>query len=144
MDRVVRGDRTQILCLTKLDDGSWVGDADDRDTPMWIKAGQMRISLQAITDAVVGMKIGEKKSLSIAPSGAFGAHDDSKLFHVPIASLPSGVKVGESAHVTHKNFRGDFAVIRKSDEFALVDGNHPLAGRTLHVELQVLAIDRAP
>lgn len=142
MDRVSRGDRTKVRCLTKLDDGSWIGDAADRETPLWIKAGEVRSSLRAITEAVVGMKIGEQKTFSIAPREAFGLHDDAKVLSVSLTSLPSDIEVGEWAPVAQAKFRGDALVVRKDEAFALVDGNHPLAGETLHVELQVLAIDR--
>lgn len=142
MDRVSRGDRTKVLCLTKLDDGSWVGEATDRDAPIWIKAGEIRRALRAITEAVVGMKVGERKTFSIAPRDGFGLHDKTKVWSIPLQSLPNDVAVGDWTQVAQPQFRGDALVVGVDDEFALVDANHPLAGENLHIDLQVLAIDR--
>lgn len=142
MERVVRGDNVQVLCQTKLDDGTFLGDEADRDRPLWLKAGQRMKTLQPITDALIGMQIGERKSFVIEPSAAFGAVDADKIFRVGLSSLPRVSAVGDVVRLARGAQAGDVLILSVERDTAVVDGNHPLAGCSLHVELELLAINR--
>ena len=137
VDRVARGDRVQVLCASRLDDGSWLDDEASRRVPFWLKAGEPT-KLQAVTDALVGMQVGERKTVVVTPQAAYGRPDPDKIVQVARRALPRAASVGDRVEVAGK----PVVIVALSPKEATVDGNHALAGRTLTVEIEVVARDR--
>ena len=92
----------------------------------------------ALEQEVVGMKPGEEKTVELSPEEGFGTHDDGKKMNVPKTELPPGVKEGDVV----QNDLGHFATVAEvSDTTALLDYNHPLAGKPLVVQLKILKVE---
>ena len=88
---------------------------------------------------VVGMKPGEEKQVELSPEQGFGTHDEGKKMSVPKTLLPPGVKEGDVV----QNDLGHFATVAEvSDRMAVLDYNHPLAGKSLVVKLKILKVER--
>ena len=84
------------------------------------------------------MKPGEEKKVELSPEEGIGSHDDGKKVNVSKAQLPPGV---EAVDVL-KNDLGGFATVAEvSDTTALLDYNHPLAGKPLVVQLKILKVE---
>lgn len=92
----------------------------------------------ALEQKVVGMKPGEEKKVELSPEEGFGPHDDQKTMNVPKTLLPFGAKEGDIV----KNDVGDLATVAEvSDTSAVLDYNHPLAGKPLIVQLKILKME---
>jgi len=92
----------------------------------------------ALEQEVVGMKPGEEKIVQLSPDKAFGPHDDSKKLNIPKELLPFGVEDGDVV----QNDLGDFATVAEvSDTTAVLDYNHPLAGKPLVVQMKILKVE---
>ena len=92
----------------------------------------------ALEQEVVGMKPGEEKTVELSPEEGFGTHDDGKKMNVPKTELPPGVEEGDVV----QNELGDFATVAEvSDTTAVLDYNHPLAGKPLVVQLKILQVE---
>ena len=92
----------------------------------------------ALEKEVVGMKPGEEKKVELSPEEGFGPHDDRKTMNVPKTLLPFGAKEGDIV----KNDVGDLATVAEvSDTSAVLDYNHPLAGKPLIVQLKILKVE---
>lgn len=92
----------------------------------------------ALEREVVGMKPGEEKSVRLSPEEGFGPHDDGKKLHVPKSLLPFGAKEGDIL----RNDVGELATVAEvSDKTAVLDYNHPLAGKPLVVKLKILKVE---
>ena len=93
--------------------------------------------------ALVGMQVGEKKTITINPDDAFGDHDPENVFTVQRSELPDEInpEVGMGLEVT-----GDdddlymVTIIRVSDTEVILDSNHPLAGEELTYEFELVEI----
>jgi len=87
---------------------------------------------------VIGMKPGEQKTIELGPAEGFGPHDDTKKLNIPKSLLPLGAKAGDVL----QNDVGDLATVAEvSDSTAVLDYNHPLAGKPLVVELKILKVE---
>lgn len=92
----------------------------------------------ALEQEVVGMKPGEEKKVELSPEESFGTHDDGKTMNIPKTLLPPGAKEGDIV----ENDLGDFATVAEvSDTTAVLDYNHPLAGKPLVVQLKILKVE---
>jgi len=92
----------------------------------------------ALEQKVVGMRPGEEKKVELSPAEGFGTHDDGKKMIVQKTELPPGVEVGDVL----QNDLGHFATVAEvSDTTAVLDYNHPLAGKPLVVQFKVLKVE---
>ena len=92
----------------------------------------------ALEREVIGMKPGEEKKIELTPADGFGPHDDRKKMLIPKTSLPFGTKTGDVV----RNERGALAMVGEiSDTTAVLDYNHPLAGKQLVVQLKILKVE---
>lgn len=94
--------------------------------------------VRALEQVIVGMKSGEEKTVELSPQEGFGTYDDGKTMNIPKTLLPPGATNGDIL----QNAQGDFAtVIAVGDLMAVLDYNHPLAGKPLVVQLKVLKVE---
>jgi FKBP-type peptidyl-prolyl cis-trans isomerase SlyD len=97
-----------------------------------------------IEAALQGQDVGFKTTLDLAPEDAFGVRDESLLRTIPKKEFPPGVKVGGS--LQGYNDAGEeqiFTVLKIKGDQVMLDGNHPLAGKSLRVGLEVLSVRAA-
>jgi peptidylprolyl isomerase len=102
-----------------------------------VGAGQM---IKGFDAAVVGMKVGEEKTVHLAPADAYGEIDPQYIMTVPIANVPEGVKVG-SRLSTQTGIPG--VVTSVTDVNVTVDFNNPLAGKALNFRIIMRKITKA-
>jgi FKBP-type peptidyl-prolyl cis-trans isomerase 2 len=94
--------------------------------------------VRALEQEIVGMKPGEEKPVELSPEEGLGTHDDGKTMNIPKNLLPPGAKEGDIV----QNALGDFAPVAKVlDATAVLDYNHPLAGKPLVVQLKILKVE---
>ena len=92
----------------------------------------------ALEQEVVGMIPGEEKTVELSPDEGFGPHDDGKKVNVSKTELPPEVKEGDVL----QNDLGHFATVAEvSDMTAVLDYNHPFAGKPLVVQLKILKVE---
>ena len=92
----------------------------------------------ALEHEVVGMKPGEEKKVELSPEEGFGTHDDGKKLNIPKTLLPPEAKQGDVL----QNDLGEFATVAEvGDMMAVLDYNHPLAGKPLVVEVKILTVE---
>jgi FKBP-type peptidyl-prolyl cis-trans isomerase SlyD len=82
--------------------------------------------------------------LVLRPEEAFGVRDESLVTSIPKSQFPPGVKVGgtiqgrDDQGATHT-----FTVMKIKGDTVHLDGNHPLAGQTMHFTVKVLDVRAA-
>jgi len=94
--------------------------------------------LPALEREMTGMKMGEEKKLELSPEEGFGPYDAKKKQTVPRVNLPAGTKEGE---VLQDREGKQVTVTQLSDNSAVVDYNHPLAGKPLSVKIKIVRVD---
>ncbi len=107
-------------------------------------AGQM---IAGFEKALQGMALNEKKSFTLSPEEAYGERDESLTREFPAKDVPEGMnpQAGQTVALNTSDGRQIPAQITEvSEESITLDLNHPMAGKTLNFEVQVVNISDTP
>lgn len=100
--------------------------------------------LPKIEEALEGQEVGFKLNMNLTPEDAFGVRDESLLTTISKKDFPPGIKVGGMMQgVNESGEEMVYTVLKIKGDQVMLDGNHPLAGASLRVAVQVLAIRAA-
>ncbi len=92
--------------------------------------------------AVAEMRVGETKEITLSPDQAYGERMEQLLLQVPKEQLPEQAELGMSFQIPLSNGQPHvFQLIEIKEDFAILDGNHPLSGQTLNFALELMAIN---
>ena len=133
------GDTVAVNYKGTLEDGS-IFDASEEPLEFTIGAHEV---IEGFENAVTGMKTGDKKTEAIPPDQAYGHREDDLIFHIPRSSMQTGldVEVGDFVRVTLPDGQtAPMQVVGLDEEAVTLDANHPLAGKTLTFELELVSI----
>lgn len=111
-------------------------DAEKRYGPTLVVIGKSTL-LPAVEKVLPEMNVGEKKVIIAEPKDAFGERDESLVIRLPKKALRQRnitPVVGMELDVGGR--RG--VIVRVTERFAYVDFNHPLAGKKVKIELEVV------
>jgi len=134
---VKMGDEVEIEYVGKLEDGTVFDSTDGRDA-FAFEAGSNRI-IPGMSEAVVGMQVGDEKTVAVPPEQAYGTYQDDLVIRVPRERIPQDVKVGDA--LSDGQGGGQvWYVAEMTPEETVLDGNHPLAGKTLIFEVRLIGI----
>lgn len=112
--------------------------------PMVYLHGGYNNTLPKIEEALEGREPGYECSLLLQPEDAFGQRDESLKRVIPKSEFPPGVKVGGQLEGrTDDGHPHIFHVMKIKGQEVLLDGNHPLAGKTLRFTLKVTGVRAA-
>jgi FKBP-type peptidyl-prolyl cis-trans isomerase 2 len=99
--------------------------------------GQHQI-LPSLERQLDGMKPGDEKQVELSPAEGFGTYDANKRKNVARSDLPAEAKQGDVL----KDREGNLATVTEmTDSAALLDFNHPLAGKNLLVQIKILQVE---
>jgi FKBP-type peptidyl-prolyl cis-trans isomerase SlyD len=98
-----------------------------------------------IEAALAGQEAGYTTTLALEPQDAFGDDDPALLHLVPLTRLGADVDIGMRVEgVPDQQADGRiYTVVDLADDVAVLDGNHPLAGRALIFDIEVLGVEPA-
>ncbi len=135
------GDSVRIHYTCKLEDGSVFATTRNKE-PLEFVLGNARI-IAGLQEAVIGMRPGETRTVTVPPEKAYGPYHEEMTATLDRSLIPDEleVKPGVSLRVKHADgHESDVLVTAVSDESVRVDGNHPLAGKNLVLEIELLAL----
>lgn len=136
-----RGDTVAVHYKGTLSDGT-VFDSSEGEQPLEFTIGAHEV-IDGFENAVTGMNVGDKKTADIPAEDAYGHREDDLVFHVPRSSMQDGldVEVGDFVRVTLPDGQtAPMQVLALDAEAVTLDANHPLAGKTLTFELELVEI----
>lgn len=145
MIRADQGDIVKVHYTGKLTDGT-VFDASPADRPLNFIIGKQEV-IPGFEAAVAGMYLGEKKTVTVPAEQAYGPHHERYVETLERSRLPAGVElqVGRQLEVTSANDERLLLLVADLTERTVtLDGNHPLAGKDLHFDIELLAVDKKP
>ncbi len=141
MAQAKNGDQVSVHYTGKLVDGS-IFDSSIGEEPLVFTLGDEEV-IEGFEEGVLGMAVGEKKTVVLAPEKAYGQRDDEMLIVVPIAEMPIDfeIEVGDELEIMDEEDEPFLVVVSQlSEDSVTLDGNPPLAGETLTFELELVAI----
>lgn len=140
-DKVKKGDTIRVHYTGKLEDGQEFDSSLKRD-PLQFEVGTGSM-IKGFENAVVDLKPGDKKTVTIVPEEAYGERDENLLIKMPKKSVPEGVtpEVGMRLQIANKQGQAVPVVVTEVlDDSLRLDANHPLAGKTLVFDIEVVEI----
>jgi peptidylprolyl isomerase len=143
MTKAQDGDMVMVVYQGALEDGS-IFDSSDEDEPLAFVLGEDSV-LPGFEKAILGMEIGEQKTIRIPPDEGFGMREQRLVDEFAVDSLPAGInlKVGLQLEISAEHGAPfNVTVTEVKAGKVTLDANHPLAGHTLTFHIELLAIDR--
>lgn len=139
--QVKKGDVIRVHYTGTLLDGSQFDSSVGRSPlEFTVGAGQMIAGFDA---GVVGMTIGEKKTIQIDPDNGYGQKDPNAIIEFPTSNVPEGMQVEVGMKLNLQNQYGQpvpVEVIEVKEEVIIMDANHFLAGKDLVFEVELVEI----
>lgn len=141
MAQAKRGNIVKVHYVGKFEDGTVFDTSREREPlPFTIGEGEV---IPGFEEAVVGMNPGESKKVVIPAENAYGPRHEEMVLVVDRQNLPEGVdpQVGQQYQIPQSDGQSIVVTVTDaSDSSVTLDGNHPLAGRELTFEIELLEV----
>lgn len=142
MAEAQKGNTVSVHYTGKLDDDT-VFDSSRGGDPLSFEIGAGQI-IPGFENGVIGMAPGETKTVTIDSEQAYGPYRDDQIIEVEKEKLPDDINpaVGQRLQVQQQN--GETAVVtikEVTDGVVKLDANHPLAGKELTFEIELVNVE---
>ena len=141
MNQVKENNTVKVNYTGKLSDGQ-VFDSSEGKEPIEFTLGQGQL-IPGFEKGLIDMKLTEKKTITIDKEDAYGKINDDLIHEVNKNELPKDMTPKVGMGLVSKSPEGqeiNLMVVEVKEETIVIDGNHPLAGRDLIFDLEVVAI----
>tara|TARA_R110002110_G_scaffold283415_1_gene497616 strand:+ start:716 stop:1279 length:564 start_codon:yes stop_codon:yes gene_type:complete len=140
---VTEGDKVVLHYIGTLEDGEQFDNSYNRGTPVEVELGSGNL-IVGFEKAVLGMKVGQKKSVSMVKEDAYGDINPAAVVTVPKDGFPSDFpfnKKGVVVPLRNENGQEFFGRLKDvGEETVVVDLNHPMAGKNLNFDIELIGI----
>lgn len=141
MTQVKPGDTLHIHYKGTLEDGSVFDSSEGRDPLTFtLGAGQIIPGLEA---GMTGMEVGDKRTVKVEPADAYGDYDPARLQAVDRTAVPDHIPTEPGTPLQVQTQDGqalNVTVAEVTETEVILDANHPLAGKTLTFDVELLEI----
>lgn len=141
MEAAKKGDRVKVHYTGKLQDGTVFDSSVDRE-PLEFTLGDGNM-IKGFDSAVQGLQKGDKVTAEIPSAEAYGEKKEDMFVEVPKTEVPENIKpvVGQQLQVQQANGQAMPVVVAEvTEEKIVLDANHPLAGKDLTFEIELVEI----
>jgi len=141
MRTIQDSDSVSVNYTGRLEDGS-VFDTSltEGREPLKAKLGQGQL-IKGFEKGLVGMSIGETKTIEIPCEEAYGEVNEMMVSEISKDQVPENVSVGDMLQGMGPNGPINVRITEIGESTVKIDANHPLAGKKLIFDLEVVGID---
>jgi FKBP-type peptidyl-prolyl cis-trans isomerase 2 len=141
MTQITNGSSVSVNYTGRLEDGTiFDSSLQEGRTPLTAKLGEGQL-IAGFENGLMGMTEGEKKTIEIEPEDAYGEVNPQFVSEVPTAQVPEGIKVGDILQGQNQFGPVQVTVKEIKESTVVLDMNHPLAGKKLIFDLEVLSVN---
>jgi len=137
-----QGDTVQVHYTGKLEDGT-VFDTSKEGDPLQFTIGEHQV-IEGFEQAVIGMSEGQAKTAEIPAGQAYGQHDERLVSQISRDRIPPDVDVSLDDRLQIRRPDGKTFVVTVTDvseQAVTLDANHPLAGKDLIFDIELVDIE---
>ncbi len=141
MTIVKSGDTVRVHYTGTLADGSTFDSSAGRD-PLEFKVGEHQV-IPGFESAIEGMTVGDTKTITIPVAEAYGDYRDDMVMKVEKSQVPPDVTPEVGMQLQLQSPEGQVLVVvitEVADDYIVLDGNHPLAGKDLTFALELVEV----
>ena len=141
MKKVQNGDTVTVNYTGRLVDGTvFDSSLNEGREPLNVTLGQGAL-IPGFENGLIDMEVGEKKTVEIESENAYGNIINELVHEVTKDRVPEGVEVGAVLQTVTPQGPMNFRVIEVKDDVVVLDGNHPLAGKKLIFDLELVSLN---
>ena len=141
MIQVKENNTVKVHYVGKLSDGQ-VFDTSEGKEPLEFTLGQGKL-IAGFEKGLIDMKINEKKTITISKEEAYGESREDLIQEVDKSQLPEDITPEVGMGLVSKSADGNemnLLIVEVKETTIVIDGNHPLAGKELTFDLEVVDI----
>lgn len=142
MQEVKAGDTVLVHYTGTLTTGEIFDSSVERGEPLQFTVGEGQV-IPGFDNGVAGMTQGEKKTLNIPVAQAYGEYSDENVFPVPMDQFPAEMQLEKGMSLNMQTPEGyviPVLVHEIKESEVLIDANHPLAGKELIFDIELVEI----
>lgn len=126
---------------TLTNDAGEVLDSSSGKEPLMYMHGHHNL-IPGLEDQLLGKKAGDTFNADVEAEDAYGLHHEEAIQQIPLSALANIPELQVGMQLQASTDQGPVAVTitEITDEFAVLDGNHPLAGQRLHFAVEVVSV----
>ncbi len=143
MDIVAEKNNVSVHYTGTLESGEVFDSSLERNEPLSFTVGEGQM-IPGFENAVKGMKLNEKKKITIAPEEAYGEMKPEMVQKITKDQIPPEIDVTVGQQLASEMPNGQQIIVTVANiegNEVTIDANHPLAGKTLNFEIEVVGID---
>lgn len=136
------GNSVSVFYIGKLADGT-IFDSTEEKEPFVFTIGNDEV-IPGFEEGIIGMSVGETKTINIPVDEAYGLHSEELIFNVPKEDVETedALQLGDVLEMPLKDGNSLYAnIIEITDDELIIDANHELAGEDLTFEIEIVSID---
>jgi peptidylprolyl isomerase len=141
MAKVQFGDTVKVQYTVRLDDGTIV-DSTKEHGPFTFSVG-LGAAIPGFEKEIMDMSTGESRTVKLSVEDGYGPYYPELVKEVDLDKFPDDFKFEVGQHLELPNAEGQSAlvtVLKVSDKTVILDTNHPLAGKELTVDIELLEV----
>ena len=135
---VKEGNTVKVHYTGKFEDDKVFDTSKERE-PVSFKVGA-GMMIPGFENGVLGLKVGESKTLKITPEEGYGQRNDELINEITLDKLPEGVERGALLQAQTEQGPMNVVVAEIKEKTAMIDANHPLAGKNLVFDIELVEI----
>jgi len=122
------------------DDQGQIVDSNQGGDPLVYLHGHGQI-VTGLEERLEGVATGEEVHVDIDAEQGYGLHDPSRVFAVPRTQIDFEVNAGDVVQAQHPDGQTvPLQVVEVNEDKVTLDGNHPMAGKSLHFDVKVVGV----
>jgi FKBP-type peptidyl-prolyl cis-trans isomerase SlyD len=127
-----------LIHYTLKNDAGEVLDQSERESPLAYLHGRGNL-IPGLERELEGKQPGDKLQVTIPAADAYGEYDESLIQTVPRSAVKGvgDIEAGMQLHARTEGGMRTLTVTEVNDKTVTLDGNHPLAGQTLHFDVEI-------
>jgi len=141
MSEAKNGDTVRVHYTGTLTDGSQFDTSAGRE-PLEFTIGSGQI-IPGLEKEIEGMKVGDKSTVTVPAAEAYGPHQPEGVQEVPRSNIPTNINLAVGTQLqgmTPDGRQMNLTVTGLTDETVTLDANHPLAGKDLVFDVELVEI----
>lgn len=136
---IEKGKIVSVHYVGKFTDGEVFDSSEGRD-PLQFQVGSGQL-IPGFENAVLGKNVGDKVVANIKPEEGYGLVREDLVVNIPKDRMPGEVSVGQALEAAGDNGQSAQVFVKEvHDDHVIIDANHPLAGKELVFDIEIVEI----